>query len=42
LLQALAADVDAGRLALDDTLAEFHWCLGNAPLSWSCLQPWRG
>jgi len=39
LLEALAAEVDAGRLTPDDTLAELHWCLGSAPLSWSCHRP---
>jgi hypothetical protein len=38
-VQALGADVDARRFAPDDALAEFHWCLGNAPVSWSCLRP---
>jgi len=37
LVQALATDVDAGRIAPDDTLAEFEWCLGRTP--WSCLRP---
>jgi hypothetical protein len=37
LLQALAADVDAGRLAPDETLAELKWCLRSTPLS--CLRP---
>jgi hypothetical protein len=37
LVQTLAADVDAGRLAPDDTLAELRWCLRNTPLS--CLRP---
>jgi hypothetical protein len=36
-LQALAAEVDAGLLAPDDTLAELQWCLGSTPLS--CLRP---
>jgi len=41
LVQALAADVDGGRLAPDDTLAELQWCLGSPTnrLSWSCLRP---
>jgi len=45
LLQALAADVDAGRLAPDDTVAELRWCLGSERwssfswVSWSCLRP---
>jgi hypothetical protein len=45
LAQALAVEVDAGRLAPDDTLEELRWCLdlGNPPshppLSWSCPRP---
>jgi hypothetical protein len=37
LVQALAADVDAGRLAPDETLAEIKRCLGSTP--WSCQRP---
>ena len=37
LMQALAAEVDAGHLAPDDTLAEFEWCLRSTPFS--CLRP---
>ena len=37
LLQALAAEVDAGRLAPDETLAELRWCLRSTP--WSCFRP---
>ena len=41
LMQALAVDVDGGRLAPDDTLAELQRCLGSPTnrLSWSCLRP---
>ena len=37
LMQVLAVEVDAGRLAPDDTLVEFEWCLSAAPFS--CLRP---
>ncbi len=39
-VQALATEVDAGRIAQDETLAKVKWCLwclGNPP--WSCLRP---
>jgi len=36
-VQALASEVDAGRLAQDETLAELQWCLRGTP--WSCRRP---
>jgi hypothetical protein len=37
LVQTLAAEVDAGRFAQDETLTQLQWCLRGTP--WSCRRP---